>query len=181
MPVSRYARAFTLIEAMIVVAIIGILSLLAVVAYQKWIRTTYMAEAHDIIANIRAAEEAARAENGTYLTISKGFDPPNMYPAPTPGAFKTQWGGPCNTCIRPWSALSIEAKGTEAFGYAVISDDTAIPTVTISGTAVDLTAMTSAPPWYAVEAVGDINGNGVFTKVYAFSATNQLMVDNEGE
>jgi prepilin-type N-terminal cleavage/methylation domain-containing protein len=89
---SRYRRGFTLIEAMIVVAIIGVLALLAVVAYKRWIRTSYLAEAYDMISNIRAAEESFRAENGGYLTISAGLEPGNMYPAATPGRFKTQWG-----------------------------------------------------------------------------------------
>jgi hypothetical protein len=35
-------------------------------------------------------------------------------------------------------------------------------------------------PWYIVEAQGDINGDSVFTRVYGFSVTPQLLIDNEG-
>jgi type II secretory pathway pseudopilin PulG len=167
---------------MIVVVIVGVLSLLAVVAYKRWIRTSYIAEAYDMISNIRAAEETFRAENGAYLTVSKSLDwTKDMYPAAKPGAFKTQWGGPCSTCVRQWSALTVEAKGGPlAFGYAVIANDTgAPPTITVNGANVDTANLTA--PWYIVEAAGDIDGNGVFTKVYGFSNGSGLKVDNEGE
>jgi len=173
---------FTLIETMIVVVIVGILSLLAVVAYKRWIRTSYIAEAYDMVSNIRAAEESFRAENGAYLTVSGGLDPGNMYPAATPGAFKTQWGGPCSTCVHSWSSLTIEAKGGPlAFGYAVIASDKIAtpPTITVNGVNVDTKNLTA--PWYIVEAAGDIDGNSVFTKVYGFSNGSGLLVDNEGE
>ena len=182
---SRDKRGFTLIEAMIVVLIIGVLSLLAVVAYKRWIRTSYLAEAYDMVSNIRSAEESFRAENGVYLTISKGLEPEssNMYPAATPGAFKTQWGGTCSNCVRPWSSLTVEAKGGPlAFGYAVISNDTgAPPTITVNGTDVANLKTNLTAPWYIVEAAGDIDGNGVFTKVYGFSNGSGLLVDHEGE
>jgi prepilin-type N-terminal cleavage/methylation domain-containing protein len=182
---SRDKRGFTLIEAMIVVLIIGVLSLLAVVAYKRWIRTSYLAEAYDMVSNIRSAEESFRAENGVYLDVSKGLEPGYLYPATTPGAFKTQWGGPCSKCnnSNSWSSLTIEAKGGPlAFGYAVISDKHTggFPSsVTVNGASVDLTNLTA--PAYIVEAAGDIDGNGVFTKVYGFSNGSGLLVDNEGE
>jgi len=176
------ARAFSLIEAMIVVAIVGVLAVLAVVAYQRWIRTAYLAEAHDMISNIRAAEESYRAENGTYLNVSAGLGPTFMYPAATPGAFKTPWGGACNWCANAngWSVLTIESKGPLAFGYAVVSDPTPLPShITIDGTAISLSNLVA--PWYVVEAIGDINGNGVFTSMYGFSTGGPLLIDNEGE
>ena len=180
---SRGKRGFTLIEAMIVVLIIGVLSLLAIVAYKRWIRTSYLAEAYDMVSNIRSAEDSFRAENGAYLTISAGLEPPNMYPAATPGAFKTQWGGACGNCVKPWSALTVEAKGGPlAFGYAVISDDTGTPpAITVNGTSVANLKTNLTPPWYIVEAAGDIDGNKVFTKVYGFSNGSGILVDNEGE
>jgi len=39
----------------------------------------------------------------------------------------------------------------------------------------------SGQPWYIVQAMGDTNGDSVFTTVYGFSNTNQIMVDKEGE
>jgi prepilin-type N-terminal cleavage/methylation domain-containing protein len=185
-------RGFTLIEAMIVVVIVGVLALVAVVAYRRWVRTSYMAEAHDMVSNIRTAEESFRAENGGYLDISGTLDKNHTYPSKTPGAFKTGWGGPCDSsaCPNPkhqWSTLAIEPKGPVAFGYAVVADNTgAAPGDPVSAA---LKEMSVAPnlaglagrPWYVVEALGDINGDGVYTRVLGDSADSQLYVDREGE
>jgi hypothetical protein len=74
----------------------------------------------------------------------------------------------------------VEPHGPLVFGYAVVSSSGGtLPTFTVDGKAADLSALIA--PWYVAQAVGDINGNGVFTKIYALSQTNQLMVDNEGE
>jgi prepilin-type N-terminal cleavage/methylation domain-containing protein len=177
------ARAFSLIEAMIVVAIVGILAVLAVVAYQRWIRTAYIAEAHDMISNIRSAEESYRAENGAYLDVSAALGVGNLYPASRPGAFKTAWGGPCGNCANSnpnlWSVLTIESKGPLAFGYAVVAPPAPLPGITIDSAPVSLSNLVA--PWYVVQAMGDINGNGVFTSIYALSTGGPLLVDNEGE
>src|SRR5579884_3265977 len=114
----RLRRAFTLIEAMVVVVIIGVLAVLAIVAYRKWVQSSRMAEANDMLANIRTAEESFRAENGGYLSVSKSLGPGDLYPAATPGAFKTAWGGACGTCVASWSSLAVQPAGALYFGYA---------------------------------------------------------------
>src|SRR5258708_39680807 len=108
MPIRRLGRAFTLIEAMIVVVIVGVLAPLATVAYRKWVQGSRLAEAQDLVASIRTAEESFRAENGGYLNVSKALGPGNDYPAATPGSFKTGWGAACSTCVTPtsWQALT---------------------------------------------------------------------------
>jgi hypothetical protein len=79
--------------------------------------------------------------------------------------------------------LNIEPKGALSFGYAVITDtptNAAPPAIVVNGAAVDLSAITA--PWYIAEAVADVNGDGVFTKVYGFSnGGGHLLVDHEGE
>jgi type IV pilus assembly protein PilA len=180
---SGRARAFTLIESMVVVVIIGILAMLAVVGYRKWVRTSYMAEAEDLVSHIRAAEEAFHAENGVYLDVSGGLDHGYMYPADPPGAFATAWGASCQTCVHQWSQLNVQPQAPTSFVYAVHADNTgtnAPPILVLtSSPQPSLAAMTGAP-WYIVEAQGDINADGVYTRVYGFSVTPQLLIDNEG-
>jgi uncharacterized protein (DUF2141 family) len=36
-------------------------------------------------------------------------------------------------------------------------------------------------PWYVVEAVGDMNGDGVYTRILGNSSSSQVVIDREGE
>jgi type IV pilus assembly protein PilA len=174
-------RAFTLIEAMVVVVIVGILAVVAVVGYRRWIRTTYMAEAQDMIAHIRASEESFRAENGVYLDVSGSLD--NLYPTTQPGAFKTAWGATCSNCTHQWSQLNVQPQAPTAYAYALVAGGSqdALPTITVTppATAPDISGL-QAGPWYVVEAKGDVDGDQNFTRIYGFSSSSTLLVDNEG-
>jgi prepilin-type N-terminal cleavage/methylation domain-containing protein len=174
-------RAFTLIEAMLVVVVIGILSVLAIVAYRRWVQAARLSEAQDMVANIRTAEENFRAENGGYLNVSDGLGDTHDYPAPHPGVFKTGWGGPCTTCNgKPaaWQALAVQPNGPVYFGYSVVADPAPIP----SPGGLNLAGL-AGQPWYVVEADGELDGDGDgdYTQVIGQSATNQIMVLNEGQ
>jgi prepilin-type N-terminal cleavage/methylation domain-containing protein len=180
-------RGFTLIEAMIVVVVVGILALLALAAYHHWVQTAYLSEAQTMVKAIRAGQEAFRAENGGYVDVSAGLGVGHDYPAATPGQFKTAWGGKCNQCNNQTSgfgAINVSSAGPVTFGYSTKANplgSTAGPGYSLSanGQAISLTNVTA--PWYIVEADGDTDGNGVFCNVYGFSNSNQIYVNNEGE
>jgi prepilin-type N-terminal cleavage/methylation domain-containing protein len=116
-------RAFTLIEVIITLGVISILALIATVGYRKWIISAHMGEAQDMVSNIRTAEESFKAENGAYLNVSAGLDPPNMYPQASPvGTVTTAWGGTCGSCTGSWASLNVAPSAPVVFGYAVIAD-----------------------------------------------------------
>jgi type IV pilus assembly protein PilA len=187
------ARAFTLVEAMIVAVIVGALAVIALVGYRRWVRTAYLAEAQDMVGHIRAAQESFRSENGGYFNVSNGLGPGHDYPLLTPGKSKTAWGGACSACNNTatgWGALNVASAAPVAFGYSSIASvlngsgqyPAASASLKVNGTAINLTAMSGgATPWYIIEADGDQNGDGVFTNVYGLSATNQIYVNDEGE
>jgi type IV pilus assembly protein PilA len=185
----RRARGFTLIELMVVVAIVAVLALLAVVGYRRWVRSSFVAEANDMVTNIRTAEESYIAENGVYLDVSGCLGAGCSYPLQNPSNVKTAWGGACSWCTNPstgWKGLTVHPDGPVVFGYSVIADQAVAPSTrvgskTVDGQTIDLTAMSNGAPWYFIEADANISGDGVnFTHVYGMSGTNHIFVDGNG-
>src|SRR5581483_4344533 len=97
-------RGFTLVELMIVVAIIGVLAILAVIGYRKLITSSHTGEATHMIGSIRVAQETFHSETGQYDNISNGLGPGNLYPSqndPPNDKKITSWGMPCGSCADP--------------------------------------------------------------------------------
>lgn len=63
---SQIQQGFTLVELMIVVAILGILTMLAIPTYSNYIKTSCMATAGMNLQTLRTHQEAANIEFGTY-------------------------------------------------------------------------------------------------------------------
>lgn len=63
----RSFRGFTLIEIMIVLAIVGILMAIAVPAYSQYVENARLREAPTVLATMRTKMEQFYADNRTYL------------------------------------------------------------------------------------------------------------------
>jgi type IV pilus assembly protein PilA len=179
----RGSRAFTLVELMIVVAIVGILSLLAVVGYRKLVQSSHVSEATGMVQNIRVAQEAYHSETQAYADVSATLA--SYYPAAPIFQTVTAWGGPCGNCPGvQWSALPVHVDGPVMFGYATKAG--------VAGAAIPVPAnianlvfpATLTTDWYVISADGDLDGNAVEpnnTHVVGVSWSNQIIVDRDGQ
>ena len=197
-------RGFTLAELMIVVAIIGILSVLSITGYKKVMSKSRLAEGHNVVSGVKIAQDQYFAETGRYADIGWTNLCPqgvSMSAANIPSNTATGWNPACDggTGVK-WSRLAYSPDGAIRFGVmttAMAAGTTAHPVVPSSDGKVDLmvagvptrsdfTDPTSAPkPWYAIAAVADLDGDRSdttkYTTIYTTSLNTQIWVDREGE
>src|SRR5690606_8311590 len=93
MPATRArrnaSRAFTLVELMVVVAIVGVLATIGITLFRKHVDSSRSIEAINMIQSIRAAHERWRAETQRYLRVSTSLT--SYYPRNSPTQERVPW------------------------------------------------------------------------------------------
>ena len=149
----RKVRAFTLIELMIVVAIIGVLAAVAIPSFIKYTRRSKTSEA---LMNIRKMYDGAVAYYVGEHADKNGAIQNRQFPAngpPVPSLARlTQLGGtkypsqPSEWKQGGWAALDFSVQDPQYFSYAYTSNGL---------------LFTDAQSW--MTAQGDLNGNGLYS------------------
>ena len=178
-------RGFTLVELMIAVAIIGVLSTLAIVGYRKVITRARLGEATSMLAGIATAQERYRGEVGTYVnastTLGHKGNQGSLCPTPSP-ATKKPWAPASCTGGANWTALAVQNQGTLYYGYSTTAGLAGV----VPADAVAITAGTVTWPastsltrdWYVITAAADTDGDGSWTTVMNASWSNTNLVDD---
>ncbi|HEY2510384.1 MAG TPA: prepilin-type N-terminal cleavage/methylation domain-containing protein [Polyangiaceae bacterium] len=185
------SRGFTLVELMVTVAIVGILSVAAYAGYHKFVVSSRLTEAENILAGLKMREQGYLAEKGKYLNLSiglaangnnSGYLYPHCTAGATPGAFSVAWGGACpaSCCAHDFSTLHIESSAPTFYGFSSVADTSSMPTVNINGAAVTWPT-NPLNSWFVATAVGDSDGNKVYSTVMISSFDNEVRIDNDGE
>jgi prepilin-type N-terminal cleavage/methylation domain-containing protein len=177
---SSTIHAFTLVELMVVVTIVGILATIGIVALRAHVAGSRTAEALAMIQSIRAAQERWRAENMTYLDVSTAG---SFYPANPTGRAKRSFHDDGHSDFPSWSNLNPTVPGPVEFGYLTKAGP---PGVAMTGlpTGVSMPGFTWPTPtqhWYVVQAICDADGDGTPAFFMASSLNGEVYRQNEGE
>lgn len=172
---STPTRGFTLIELMIVVVIVGVLSVLAITGYRKYIYAARNTEAIQFLGACRTAQETYFQSFGQYAGDSNNW---SAHPAIVPTENAQRWDDPAMP--NEWVALGVSSPNFVWFQYQVRAGaaDDAPPNPPF------LPGMPNYPqnrPWYWIQALGDFNGNNILSTFEATSSKAEIFIINENE
>jgi len=181
---TREARGFTLIELMIVVTIVAVLAVVAGTAYRRYMDAARTTEAYSMLGEIRAKEEAYRAEKSQYVYWASDETPTSAFPVVDDVGCKE----PCYKDVDPskvtpppgWTALGINPGRTRLqCGYLALTGQAgAAPTAPLGQEFFDNKAP-QTPWWYAV-AICDNDGNAAKNATFT-TGFNTTVVSAQNE
>lgn len=153
-------KGFTLIELIIVVAIIGILAAIAIPAYVGQQRKAARTEAYSNLESLRLLEEQFFAENGQYAPAAGGTINYNATPAAADNGIEDELPG-----FRPGGQVGLPGLGLN-FTYDLTQN------FQITNAAIDPpTTAATATPCFVARAIGNA-GTRVAGDVFAIDCNN---------
>jgi prepilin-type N-terminal cleavage/methylation domain-containing protein len=168
----RLASGFTLIELMMVVAILGILATIAIPRYKSYLYKSKTTEAISFLSEIKSRQESYRADFGQYCAIN-GSAGTDWYPAARSSTDKMfAWeASPTALPGAGYRQLGVYPPNLRsAFQYQVIAG---LPGTTPAG----VPGYTGADFWFVSRARGDLDGDGISVLFEGYSASSGIYID----
>ena len=177
----RNTKGFTLIELMIVVAIIGILAAIAIPNFLQYQMKSRQSEAKTNLGAIRTSELSFAGERGCFIGVT-------VYPATAPAAgtkmVAQAWlagpapSGVTNWCVNPggtfagtFADIGFQASGSVYYQYAASGTNNAVPLASCNGTVQANGAAANPQTGFWATAASNLDGDGIVS-VWSTSSDN---------
>lgn len=170
---------------MAVVAIVGILSTLAVYGVRKYIQSAKSGEAIQMLGSIKTAQESFKAETFSYLDVSGShtLSSSTFYPMSTPDNKAYGWGDLTSDQGKAFRTLGVQSDGPVRFAYGCAAGDgsNAIPALGSPLSSGTWPSESQGLPWYVARAVGDLDDDGIQSVFTSANFIGQIIIEKEGE
>jgi prepilin-type N-terminal cleavage/methylation domain-containing protein len=178
------SRGFTLIEMMIVVAIISVLAVIAGTAYRKYMDSGRTAEVYSMLGEIRSKQEAYRVENPTYASSSGETD---LFPALSSSKGVEPHAHLLTSPPAWWSNLGISPQKNSLYcSYTTVAGKANVAPSGARGAAIFTTASNpSGIPqvqwWYAIGTCDNDSDGNSSHNAYFVTSSQTTSIYNENE